>query len=161
MTLDRPLNARNWKGGRLLSKSDGYIRLFMPEHPLAQSDGYVLEHRMLAEAALGRPLPKQVEIHHFDENKANNSRSNLVLCQDRRYHRLLHARMRVKLAGGNPNTDRTCYRCGITKLKTDFKKSRNAFDGRDNECRECSKKRAVTYRSKKEERKECKLKTQK
>src|SRR3990167_9989532 len=52
-------------------------------------------HILVAEKALGRPLPEGVEVHHHDENRQNNSNSNLVICQDVAYHRLLHVIMRV------------------------------------------------------------------
>src|SRR5271157_273377 len=46
-----------WKGGRRVD-ADGYILLWMPEHPAANSGGYVREHRLVAEEMLGRRLTK-------------------------------------------------------------------------------------------------------
>ena len=69
------------------------------------------EHVRIVERVLGKPLPKGAEIHHVDGNGLNNAHSNLVVCQDKAYHKLLHYRARVKALGGNPNTERICSKC--------------------------------------------------
>lgn len=68
------------------------------------------EHVVIAEHVLGKPLPFGVEVHHVDGNGKNNTNTNLVICQDRFYHRLLHRRLRALLACGNPNW-RKCSLC--------------------------------------------------
>ena len=75
-------------------------------------------HRIRAERALGHPLPKSVVVHHADGSKAADA--PLVICQDIAYHRLLHTRMNLVRAGGNPNTDKLCWRCRRIKPKTEF-----------------------------------------
>ena len=67
-------------------------------------------HRIIAAAALGKPLPKGVEIHHVDGNGRNNEHENLVICPDKSYHRLLHRRANALAATGNPNF-RKCNHC--------------------------------------------------
>lgn len=66
-------------------------------------------HRFRAEQALGHPLPVGAEVHHADGSTRDDA--PLVICQDSSYHKLLHTRMRVLRAGGNPNTDRLCSQC--------------------------------------------------
>jgi len=68
------------------------------------------EHVLVAEKALGKPLPKGVEVHHVNEDKADNRPSNLVICPDRDYHRLLHVRTRAYDACGHADWKR-CWHC--------------------------------------------------
>jgi hypothetical protein len=75
-------------------------------------------HRFRAEKALGKPLPLKAIVHHADGSKADDA--PLVICQDAAYHALLHARMRIKAAGGNPNTDRICVFCRLVKPISEF-----------------------------------------
>lgn len=108
----------------------GEYAKFLVGHKIAKKRGYrqvkVLDlsvarvtHRARAEAALGHPLPPGAEIHHVDRDLWNPL-ARLVICPSRAYHRLLHARMRVKEAGGNPNTDGICARCHQVKPRTAF-----------------------------------------
>lgn len=66
-------------------------------------------HRFIAENVLGKSLPKKSVVHHLDGNKINNKNSNIVICQDENYHRLLHRRLRAYLACGNANWLRCRY----------------------------------------------------
>lgn len=85
MPLRGSLNP-NWKGGKY-TDSRGYVRLLMPEHPRADSKGYVPEHIVIAEKAFGKPLPPKCVVHH-------HSPVQLVVCENQGYHLLLHKRQR-------------------------------------------------------------------
>lgn len=89
---------------------NGYVAVHRPGHPRAKSNGYVLEHLLIAERALGRPVPARYEVHHVNENPADNRPSNLVICEDKAYHKLLHRRRDALRACGNPNWVR-CVVC--------------------------------------------------
>lgn len=77
----------------------------------AQDGHYTPAHVDIVERALGHRLPAGAVVHHIDGNKTNNVPSNLVACQDRAYHNLLHTRQRAKAECGNPNW-RMCWMCG-------------------------------------------------
>ena len=79
-----------------------------------------MAHVMVAEAALGHALPLAAEIHHANDDTADNRNRNLVICQDATYHKQLHARRRVLRAGGDPFTDRICGHCRQVKPITMF-----------------------------------------
>lgn len=106
----------------------------------------VYEHVLVAEAALGRKLPAGVQIHHGNEDKMDNRSSNLVICQDAAYHKLLHVRTRVLRAGGDPNTERICGMCKELRPFNAFTVSRaNKSTGLGSRCRECSSIYNKTY----------------
>lgn len=71
----------------------GYRYIYNPNHPSSHKggllDGRILEHRMLAEDMLGRPLLQSESVHHIDRNRLNNSPENLMIL-DEKSHSLLH-----------------------------------------------------------------------
>lgn len=97
--------------------------------------GCKLLHRLRAETALGKPLPKYAVVHHADGSLRDDA--PLVICQDERYHNLLHRRMKVQKAGGNPNTDKVCSRCRCVKPRSAFPSSAAQPDGLCYYCRPC------------------------
>jgi hypothetical protein len=70
----------------------------------------IYKHRAIAEKILGRPLKNEECVHHIDENGLNNENSNLVICPNAAYHKLLHIRAEAYDNFGNVNA-RRCYLC--------------------------------------------------
>jgi hypothetical protein len=121
-------------------RSSGYQLRQALTHPRSSGHGYALEHVLIAERALGRPLPIGAEVHHADEDSLNNANQNLVICQDRAYHKLLHVRMRVVKAGGNPDTQRICSSCHQTKAFGAFYRMKSSINcGLQKRCIDCCK----------------------
>lgn len=73
-------NAARWTGGVI--KRRGYLLVHMPDHhsirPGTQRK-YVLEHRLVMEDHLGRPLRSDEHVHHLNGDKMDNRVENLEL----------------------------------------------------------------------------------
>lgn len=110
-----------------------YRKVWKPEHP-RNHEGMVLEHLIIAETALGKLLTAEHPVHHHDLNRQNNANTNLVICEDAKYHMLLHARARVLWAGGDPNLDAVCSRCKLVKPKYSFTKKQEKLTSACSEC---------------------------
>lgn len=81
--------------------SKGYIQIRIPSHPRASSNGYVYEHIVIAEQALGHSLPPHACVHHVNEQPGDNQRGNHVICENNAYHKLLHLRLRAYRSTGH------------------------------------------------------------
>ena len=75
----------NWKGGRRIDKG-GYILVRKPNHPHATKAGYVREHRIAVEQAIGRFLLPTEVVHHIDDDPSNNKFSNLIVFENQAVH---------------------------------------------------------------------------
>lgn len=103
---------------------------------------YKREHVVIAERALGHPLPKGATVHHVDENKSNNANTNLVICENNSYHKYLHRLQAVANAGFDPHLFRPCWgKCKTIKAKAEFYKNRRTYDGLNQECKACANER--------------------
>ena len=75
-TAFRGANHPTYKGR--VSMSTGYVRVYVPGHPLAMNDGYVLEHRLVVHSA-GIEVPAGYHVHHLNHDKTDNRLENLVV----------------------------------------------------------------------------------
>ena len=78
----------DWKGGRYIEPGKGYVMVRNPGHPRARQNGYVLEHILVAEEMLGRPLKPGEVVHHRNEKMADNRPENLEVYESNVAHRL-------------------------------------------------------------------------
>ncbi len=132
----RGTESPRWKGGRKVSKL-GYVLVYTPEHPRA-AGGYVREHVLIVDRALGKPLDVKHPVHHVDGNGENNANTNLVVCEDQAYHMLLEQRTRALLACGDANALK-CRFCGDYDVRANLvirhrPDRRNGIHGEHAEC---------------------------
>lgn len=74
--IKRPLDRmHNGRPAKLDSK--GYVMLWEPTHPNKSLKGWQLEHRLVAEASLGRYLTSEEQVDHINEIKGDNRPENL------------------------------------------------------------------------------------
>ena len=71
--------------------TDGkYYAIYKPNHPRADANGYVYEHRLVAEQYLGRYLKDSEVVHHEDRNGLNNDITNLKIFATTKDHNRYH-----------------------------------------------------------------------
>ncbi len=73
--LDIPSCLAN--ASRKLDKTLGYVRVYVPMHPEANTWGYVYEHRVIAEQIVGRRLLSNEVVHHKNGRRWDNREENL------------------------------------------------------------------------------------
>jgi hypothetical protein len=95
-------NSSQWKGGRFTDKN-GYVyvmvdRLQSPTREIAAQmtkTRYILEHRAVKAADVGRPLLRTEQVHHVNGVKNDNRLENLSIL-DSRKHSLKHRTLERK-----------------------------------------------------------------
>jgi hypothetical protein len=110
LSVSRPIGIKTSKLNRKYFTSDGYVLIYMPDHPFCSKRGYIQEHILIIENVLGKYLDKKHIPHHINEVKSDNRNNNLVICESRAYHNLLHMRMKAYKACGHANW-RKCNFC--------------------------------------------------
>jgi len=117
---------QEWKGGRVNAR--GYIMVWCPDHPTCVRKSlrrktkakYMMEHRLVMEAAIGRLLEDKEVVHHKNGDRADNRIENLELFSSNGAH------LAKELKGRRPNWSPEGYarmcapRCGahLYKRKT-------------------------------------------
>jgi hypothetical protein len=135
----------NWKGGPYLNDG-GYV-------VMAKGERKILEHRVIVEKALGKPLPYGAVVHHHGGNRSDNGK-DLVLCQNQDYHMLLHVRTRALEDCGNANY-RKCPFC--KKYGDPAKMILRPAGGRPHHCHDDCRKSYDSSYNKTRRRAECQL----
>lgn len=84
-----------WEVQRVVLTGHNYLYAYVPEHPKATKTGYVYEHRIVMENALGRMLTDDEIVHHKNHDGRDNRLDNLAL-KSRSSHASLHAQEGTK-----------------------------------------------------------------
>lgn len=100
----------NWKGGRKRD-SGGYVLILKHDHPNAHQ-GYVAEHRLVMERALGRYLESWEIVHHKNGMKDDNRIENLELLPKQSEHLSLQKlQAELKVQGNKAKKWQEAYFC--------------------------------------------------
>ena len=81
------------KAGHKQRRTDGYISRYAPEHPQATKNGYVMEHIIVMQKAIGKPIKEDEVVHHINHNRSDNRIENLKLMK-KHDHMQMHMRLR-------------------------------------------------------------------
>ena len=85
-------NSCNYNGlngyGHTKQHNQGYIVIYVPKHPHAHKDGYVMFHTVLMERKIGRYLNEDEVVHHINHNKQDNRIENLQLMKKEDHQRM-------------------------------------------------------------------------
>jgi hypothetical protein len=88
-----------WKGGVKRTGDGRYLAVMDKTHPSADVNGYVLEHRIIAEGLIGRFLQPQEDVHHINGDHSDNRPENLQV-MSRSDHMAIHAKTKQRSSGG-------------------------------------------------------------
>ena len=103
-----------WRGGVI--EREGRRLLYVGrEHPMADTYGYVYEHRLVMAEVLGRMLEQDEHVHHIDVDPLNNTPGNLVVVT-RSQHTTLHALIRSGIETPKSALDLVLGRRAIVRL---------------------------------------------
>ena len=124
-------NSSWWKGGRW--KSNGYWKIYCPNHPKCDSHGYVLEHRLIMEKYIGRYLTEKEEVHHQNGKIIDNRIENLELLSKSEHRRI------TKLKNRNEIKCKICNNYSTTMRKTKLSGLRPIWYGNEKDGYTCSR----------------------
>jgi len=80
----------------------GRFRVWLPEHPRAYNEGYIMRSIVAYETYHNVKVPPDMDIHHKDKDRLNDSKENLVMMIHGE-HTALHSRV--------PEVTRICKHC--------------------------------------------------
>lgn len=75
-------------GGHIKHRKDGYTHIFCPDNANANKDGYVMEHILVMQEHIKRPLAEDEVVHHKNKIRNDNRIENLQLMTFKEHARL-------------------------------------------------------------------------
>ena len=120
----------------------GYVVVHKPLHNMADTNGRVLQHRLVMAEHLGRDLLPTEVVHHKDGNRSNNAIENLDLLSGHREHARTHAEESELYKLLQDGLQR-CSSCREIKPLDAFYTSKVMRYGVQNQCKDC---RALAYK---------------
>lgn len=82
-----------WRGGKIIRS--GYILVRQHEHPFANNQGYVRQHRLVVEKIIGRYLLSTEPVHHL--GKRNNNRPHMLMAfSNKKAHERFERNLSIK-----------------------------------------------------------------
>lgn len=66
-------------GGHEKKRGDGYIAVYVPDHPNCSASGYVMKHILVMERKIGRFMTRDECVHHINHIRDDNRIENLRL----------------------------------------------------------------------------------
>lgn len=93
--------AVGWRSGESLTDKGYRLILCGKEHPMANNNGYVAEHRLVMAEVLGRHLARHEHVHHVNGDRLDNRPENLEVVS-RGQHTRIH---QLGQPSRNPNRD--------------------------------------------------------
>jgi len=66
-------------GGHEKKRGDGYIAVYVPDHPNCSASGYVMKHILVMERKIGRFMTRDECVHHINHIRGDNRIENLRL----------------------------------------------------------------------------------
>lgn len=88
--------------GHKKQRKDGYICVYYPDHINSTKDGYIMEHHLVMEKHIGRPIQKDEVVHHINSIRNDNRLENLQLMTQKE-HASYHMSMRHQERGEKNN----------------------------------------------------------
>jgi hypothetical protein len=113
---------------------NGYHLFKIKDYHHTNNHGYVRTSVLMAEAALGKPLPKKAIVHHVNGDTMDNRGCNLLICQDIAYHRLLHTRINALRISGDAD-NRKCFICHDYDSINNMQKAKSSTGYFHKKCR--------------------------
>jgi hypothetical protein len=120
-------NRGNWNGGKL--ETNGYIMRLNPNHPFADSNGYIMEHRLVWEKYHKACLLPWIHIHHNNHVRDDNRIENLEPITKSEHHRLHNTK---------DMSNRLCLICNSKTTQLESKKYHKWYKYNDGFiCKKC------------------------